>query len=97
MGMGLLAIATISILSRVKIMAVISGSMKPAIPVGSMVLTPKVNLDALRPGNVITFGRDQRNIIHQIQSTHSADNQAEFVTKGDASTSVNVNWVNLAR
>lgn len=62
---------------------VLTGSMEPVIPVGSMVYTqPK---PAYNPGEIITFkDNDERTVTHRIESVTGEGTNATYVTKGDA-------------
>lgn len=71
---------------------VLSGSMEPAIPVGSLVVIKPA--PAYIPGDVITFGPDTKNSIpvtHRIVGTEETGN---FKTKGDANEGVDAGVVN---
>jgi signal peptidase I len=68
-------------------LTVLSGSMEPALPVGSVVLDERISpLDA-RPGDVVTFpSPDDRSrlITHRVRSITVQGGDAAVVTKGDA-------------
>ncbi len=71
-----------------KFYSVLSGSMQPAIPVGSVILThiPEQERD-LQIGDIITFeqpGFTGRYITHRIHSIEEQGASRNFVTKGDA-------------
>lgn len=67
------------------IYAVISGSMEPAIPTGSLVLVKEVDVTSIEEEDVIAYYSDSDNgaiITHRV-----VDNQVisgQFITKGDA-------------
>jgi len=63
---------------------VISGSMEPEIPVGSVVYAKEANLSSLEPGDVIVFYGDEGGtpITHRVVENHPED--GEIITKGDA-------------
>ncbi len=63
---------------------IISGSMEPEIPVGSLVYVKEVQPESVAVGDVIAFasGTDGGVITHRVVENH-ADSR-EFVTKGDA-------------
>ncbi len=66
---------------------VVSGSMEPAIPVGSLVFSKPVEPSELEPGDVIVFYNANHNdtpVTHRVVENHVAD--GEIVTKGDANT-----------
>lgn len=66
-----------------------SGSMEPAISVGSIVvITPESSYGV---GDVITFGPDTKEqipITHRIEKVGTEEGQTAFTTKGDANESV---------
>ncbi len=57
---------------------VVSGSMEPAIPTGSMIYSGKFNIDDLKKGDIITFAITDKNgkvsiVTHRIDETRKAD------------------------
>jgi signal peptidase len=69
--------------------AVLSGSMEPALPVGSLVIDLPVAADQLHKGDVVSFHRPDaagQVITHRIVEVdhRAAGNQAVLRTKGDA-------------
>lgn len=67
-----------------KSMAVLSGSMEPNIPVGSIVYTGAVEFETLEPGDVISYylGDSSTLVTHRVVSVDQ--NERTVVTKGDA-------------
>ena len=66
---------------------VLTGSMAPALPVGSLVVTATVPGASVRPGDVITFevpGRPGMLVTHRVHSLVDVQGVPFFVTKGDA-------------
>lgn len=64
---------------------VISGSMEPAIPVGSMVYSAQTDPSTLEPGDIIVFYSNEAGdtpVTHRVVENHVAD--GEVITKGDA-------------
>jgi signal peptidase len=64
-----------------------SGSMSPAIPVGSLVVATRASAGDLRPGDVIVFQRPDRPqmlLVHRIAAVEQSASGRAFVTKGDA-------------
>lgn len=65
---------------------VISGSMEPEIPVGSMVYSRSVDPATLQPGDIIVFYNTDRSdsvpITHRVVENHKET--GEIITKGDA-------------
>lgn len=58
---------------------IISGSMEPAIPIGSAILVRSVDPAALAPGEVIAFSRNGAVVAHRV-----VENDVTITTKGDA-------------
>ncbi|MBR3195975.1 MAG: signal peptidase I [Clostridia bacterium] len=70
---------------HVKSYAVASGSMEPAMPVGSLVLVRKVDPENLKAGDIIVFGgtrSDGENVTHRV--VENDQDQKQLTTKGDA-------------
>lgn len=64
---------------------VVSGSMEPSIPVGSLVISEDVNPASLEPGDVIVFYESSRGstpITHRVVENDTEN--GEIITKGDA-------------
>lgn len=77
------AILIIPILLGCKSMAVVSGSMEPVIPVGSIVIVKDVETDALEVGDIISYQMSGNTMVtHRIAAIDS-ENQT-VTTKGDA-------------
>lgn len=68
--------------------AIVSGSMEPAYPTGSLVYAQPVAGEDLRLGDVAAFWRDQDVIVHRVDSVDPAEK--EFVAKGDANADVDL-------
>lgn len=70
--------------------SVLSGSMEPRLPVGSVAITERVRTSSLHVGDVITF-REPDNpehlITHRIASITKQDGRLRYETKGDANDS----------
>ena len=75
-------------LAGIRPFIVLSGSMEPNYPVGSLILVRKVDCRELKPGNVITFFlADNTVVTHRISAvvSHGEDSpRLSFRTKGDA-------------
>lgn len=63
---------------------VISGSMTPAIPQGSMLLVKPAPGEEIQPGDVIAFERDGTVVAHRVTSIQR--DERTFTTKGDANS-----------
>ena len=82
---GLLFFSMLPITGNFEIKTVLSGSMEPAIKVGSVVVIKPV--DVYEIGDVITFGKDTKADIpttHRIESVRVESGKYVFVTRGDA-------------
>ncbi len=68
--------------------AIISGSMEPAYPTGSLVYAQPVSGEDLQLGEVAAFWRDGDVIVHRVNSIDATEK--EIVTKGDANDDVDL-------
>ena len=96
---ALLAIAVVAVSpllptkSLASFYVVVSGSMEPTIPTGSLILTKGVETKDLRSGDIIAFTSPtdaNKTITHRIESVSS--NGQSFTTKGDNNGSADA-WV----
>ncbi len=81
----LLLVSILPISGNIKFMIVQSGSMEPAIKMGSIIMVRPI--DDYNIGNIITFGPyNTKNppITHRILEIKNIDGQISYVTKGDA-------------
>ena len=62
--------------------SVVSGSMEPALPIGSVVYVEHVEPDTVEPGDIIAFNEEGTVITHRVVENRFIE--GEFVTKGDA-------------
>ena len=72
-------------------LAVMSGSMEPAVSTGDVVLSKHIRPIDARVGDVVTFkdpDNPKRLITHRVRSLHAAGPKVRFVTKGDANNAV---------
>jgi signal peptidase len=75
-----------------QVYTVISGSMEPAIPVGSLVYVRQTEPETIASGDVIAFygaGADGGITTHRVVENHLVE--GEFVTKGDANDTNDIN------
>lgn len=73
---------------------VVSGSMEPAVPVGSMVYSGQTDPSTLEAGDIIVFGGTDGGsvpVTHRVVENHIAD--GEVITKGDANPENDLNPV----
>ena len=62
---------------------ILTGSMEPNIPTGSLVITKNVDLNDIKVGDVISFGEGTNATTHRVKEVHN-NNGIQFTTKGDA-------------
>ena len=63
---------------------VMSGSMEPAIPIGSIVVIKKINLENIEVGDIIAFKTGETTTLHRVIDKIPIDSSFYFKTKGDA-------------
>ncbi len=61
---------------------VVSGSMEPAIPVGSVIYVKAASPEEIAVGDIIAFQKNGSVITHRVAELHPEEK--EFITKGDA-------------
>jgi signal peptidase I len=94
-----LAATTFPLTKKIKIQRVMSGSMEPALRVGSIVLSQKIDTAELKPGDIITFNSVKEQggtITHRIKSISKVQGATFFTVKGDANKSADVDPVKVA-
>jgi signal peptidase I len=72
-------------------LVVLSGSMEPVMPTGSLILTKSIDPSAIRVGDVITFRLHNMNFAsdlatHRVVAVATGSAGREFVTQGDANS-----------
>jgi signal peptidase I len=69
---------------------VLTGSMRPLIEPGDVVMDEPIKPMQARPGDVITFPEPEkaRLVTHRVKSVTAGDGRASFVTQGDANNTV---------
>ena len=90
---GVLLILPITKIGGLQDFSVQSGSMEPAIPVGSVVFT--LPQKEYQTGNIITFkeGGESETLTHRIHQVLPANSEIRYVTKGDANDAPDSNAV----
>jgi signal peptidase len=63
---------------------IMSSSMEPAIPIGSIVVVKRVNPDDVKVGNIIVFQRSDSKTLHRVIDKIVENGSYYFKTKGDA-------------
>ena len=84
-------------LAGYEVYAIVSGSMEPALPVGSIVYARETNPATLDPGTIVVFygGQGSETVItHRVMENHYVD--GELVTKGDANAGNDVSPIPYA-
>ncbi|MDR0837979.1 MAG: signal peptidase I [Propionibacteriaceae bacterium] len=85
-GAASIAAVGVAVATDMKPVVVISGSMEPELPVGSLVLGRPVPASELKPGDVVTLERphDRSFVTHRIVSVAPTADGVSLVLKGDA-------------
>jgi len=87
----LLIISILPITGDFKVLAVLSGSMEPAIHTGSVVVIKPAG--TYKIGDIITFGKigkNQTTITHRIYDIRLQEGQPIYITKGDANNAPDI-------
>jgi len=73
---------------------VISGSMRPTLDVGDVVIIAKVSADTVKPGDIIQF-REAKGVttVHRVVEIQESEGQRVFITQGDANSEPDANPV----
>lgn len=76
---------------------VISGSMRPALDVGDVVIIAKVSTANIKPGDIIQF-REPEGVttVHRVVEIQESEGQKFFITQGDANSEPDANPVLFA-
>lgn len=91
----LFAIIEIPMLFGYKPEVVLTGSMKPTYPVGSVIYYKESKFENISKDDVITFNTGDSIVTHRIVDIDSQNKS--FTTKGDANTSVDINSVDYTQ
>lgn len=73
---------------------VVSGSMEPEIPIGSLVLVKDMEPVDVQENDIIAFQSGDVVITHRVVENHTVE--GEFITKGDANEDVDMNTIAYA-
>ena len=65
-----------------EVYGVVSGSMEPTIPTGSVIYVETVEPVAIEKGDIIAFGKDGDVVAHRVSENRFVE--GKFITKGDA-------------
>ena len=77
-----------------EIVNVISGSMEPEIPVGSIVYVKQIDPVGIEEGEIILYASEGSEILHRVVSNHQVEGY--LVTKGDANEQEDIKEVQYA-
>lgn len=80
-----------ALLDGIKSFVIVSGSMEPSIPTGSIIYTLKD--DFYSNGDVIAFEAEGKTISHRVMGIQTVGNEIYYATKGDANNSADGNLV----
>lgn len=70
---------------RYWVIAIASGSMKPGISIGDLVVVDqKIDKTNLKKGDIIAYKNGNSIIVHRIEETIISNNEKYYITKGDA-------------
>jgi signal peptidase len=74
---------------------VLSGSMEPAIPTGSVVVSRPVSAEEVREGDIIMFSSPAGNVLttHRVVKVEQKSDGPHFATKGDANKGADIDPV----
>lgn len=68
-----------------KFMSVLTGSMRPVLEPGDMIITQDVKAENLRKGDIITYRVDKHTLVtHRVAEVVNVDGELLFKTRGDA-------------
>ena len=68
--------------------SVVSGSMEPALPVGSVVYVEPAGVSQIRAGDIIAFYDEATVVTHRVMENRPQE--SAFITKGDANQSLDI-------
>lgn len=86
---------TVPRLMGYEIYNVVSGSMEPAIPVGSVIYVAQKEPEEIREGDVIAFMSEGTVVTHRVVANRLTE--GDFVTKGDANAAEDMHTVSYGR
>lgn len=96
------AVAVVPAVTGSHALTVLSGSMRPALPVGSVVVTRPTSAEEIRPGDVVTYtdrapdSADTRVVTHRVVDVQDDPAGVSFATKGDANDDIDADRVAAA-
>lgn len=88
-------IIVLTLSSKIKFLSVLSGSMRPEIEQGDMIITIPVKTAKIKQGDIITFKRKENILVtHRVKEVYNDYGKTFFITKGDANSTQDKNPVN---
>lgn len=78
----------------IKTYVIISGSMRPELDIGDVVVVKNVKEDELNIGDIISFRQGQSVITHRISNKIEEDGKIEYKTKGDNNNTEDLQTIN---
>ena len=82
---------SLPVFTNYEVFNVVSGSMEPTIPVGSLIIVQPVEPKTIQEGEIIAFTRSGTPVTHRVVSNFSFE--SEFITKGDANLEADMSAV----
>lgn len=82
---------TVPKLMGYEIYNIVSGSMEPEIPIGSVIYVKTAAPESIQDGDIIAFGSGDSVISHRVVKNQTVE--GEFTTKGDANAEADMNPV----
>ncbi len=83
-------------LAGYQVLAVLSGSMEPTIPVGSVIYYKAADPEALKVGDILTYRVDESVLVTHRIAEKNMEEQI-FITKGDANKSIDARPVKFSQ
>ena len=80
-------------ITPVGITAIVSNSMHPTFSKGAGVITLKTDEKNLKEGDIISFNKSNKTIVHRIESIEISDDEIRYYTKGDANTTIDEGYI----
>lgn len=71
--------------------SVMSGSMEPKMPVGSMVVSKYASVEEIKVDDIITFSTGMGNVTHRVVDIKRDGEYVAYITKGDANNTEDIN------
>ena len=84
--LGSLGVAVVQRTGAAQLLTVVSGSMRPTLPLGSLVVVVPRDAAAVRVGDVITFSPpgENRTVTHRVVDVQGSGTELRVHTRGDA-------------